>query len=221
MALFRLFSKSKVLRHYKFGAPFSPNNGILPLLLQTVGSQLPPLKRGKIMKCYLTAETQRSQRNDFFLLFAETPKSKINSSAMGGFPQSDAFYNCLVLRFANTVTYFWEHINLFAHLALSTEWIGSSSNLWIEGLNKGFCSRSFSCRVVFHRRPSCPVKCAAYLTGVSGDEKRCPPLRSPSLERSPPEADKRAVMSYSRTYPNSKAGTILLQREGLRGQISS
>jgi len=49
----------------------------------------------------------------------------------------------------------------------------------------GFCSRSFSCRVVFHRRPSCPVKCAAYLTGVSGDEKKYPPPRSLRLERSP------------------------------------
>jgi len=38
------------------------------------------------------------------LLFAETPKSKIHSSAVGGFPQSDAldvlFYNCLLWAFA-------------------------------------------------------------------------------------------------------------------------
>ncbi len=34
------------------------------------------------------------------LLFAETPKSKIHSSAVGGFPQIDAlFYNCLVWAF--------------------------------------------------------------------------------------------------------------------------
>ena len=37
----------------------------------------------------------------------------------------------------------------------------------------------------------------------------------PSSAFSVPQA-KRAVMSYSRTYPHSKAGTIPLQREGLR-----
>jgi hypothetical protein len=35
------------------------------------------------------------------LLFAETPKSKIHSFKIGGFPQSNAlFYNCLVWAFA-------------------------------------------------------------------------------------------------------------------------
>jgi hypothetical protein len=35
------------------------------------------------------------------LLFAETPKSKIHSPAVGGFPQSDVmFYNCLLWAFA-------------------------------------------------------------------------------------------------------------------------
>jgi hypothetical protein len=35
------------------------------------------------------------------LLFAETPKSKIHSSAVGRFPQSDVlFYNCLLAAFA-------------------------------------------------------------------------------------------------------------------------
>jgi predicted small integral membrane protein len=35
------------------------------------------------------------------LLFAETPKSKINSPAVFGFPQSDVlFYNCLLWAFA-------------------------------------------------------------------------------------------------------------------------
>jgi len=35
------------------------------------------------------------------LLFAETPKSKIHSSEVGGFPQSDVlFYNCLLWAFA-------------------------------------------------------------------------------------------------------------------------
>jgi hypothetical protein len=39
------------------------------------------------------------------LLFAETPKSKIHSPAVGGFPQSDVlFYNCLLWVFAAAVS---------------------------------------------------------------------------------------------------------------------
>jgi hypothetical protein len=39
------------------------------------------------------------------LLFAETPKSKIRSPAVGGFPQSDVlFYNCLLWAFAAAVS---------------------------------------------------------------------------------------------------------------------
>jgi hypothetical protein len=39
------------------------------------------------------------------LLFAETPKSKIRSPAVGGFPQSDVlFYNCLLWAFAASVS---------------------------------------------------------------------------------------------------------------------
>jgi hypothetical protein len=35
------------------------------------------------------------------LFFAETPKNKIHSPAVGGFPQSDVlFYNCLLWAFA-------------------------------------------------------------------------------------------------------------------------
>jgi len=39
------------------------------------------------------------------LLFAETPKSKIHSPAVAGFPQSDAlFYNCLAWAFATAAS---------------------------------------------------------------------------------------------------------------------
>jgi len=39
------------------------------------------------------------------LLFAETPKSKIHSPVVGGFPQSDVlFYHCLLWAFAASVS---------------------------------------------------------------------------------------------------------------------
>jgi hypothetical protein len=39
------------------------------------------------------------------LLFAETPKSKIHSTAVGGFPQSNAlFYNCLAWAYATAAS---------------------------------------------------------------------------------------------------------------------
>jgi hypothetical protein len=92
------------------------------------------------------------------LLFAETPKSKIRSPAVGGFPQSDVlFYNCLLWAFAAAVS--------------AAEWFFIAA---LSAAMKKISSSAFSA----------------------------------------PRA-KRAVMSYSRTYPHSKTGTISIA-EGLR-----
>jgi len=64
-----------------------------------------------------------------------------------------------------------------------------------------FCNRSFSCRVVFHRRP------------LSGDEKKFFSARSVSRANLP-EADKAGGEYNALTYPQSKPGTISIA-EGL------
>jgi len=112
------------------------------------------------------------------LLFAGTPKSKIRSPAVGGFPQSDVlFYNCLLWAFATAVSAA-EWFFIAAYQSRPVRW-GLSAAM------KKISSSAFSAPRAKPRKG-----------GISA-----------MLQR--------AVMSYSRTYPHSKAGTIGIA-EGLR-----
>jgi len=108
------------------------------------------------------------------LLFAETPKSKIRSPAVGGFPQSDVlFYNCLLWAFATAVS--------------AAEWFfiaAYQSRPVRRGLSAAM-KKEILLSVLW---ASSEASKAGPLSPATGGKKRYPPPRSLRLERSSAKA---------------------------------